>query len=1062
MSRLLLSFLGQFHVTLDGQIVRRFESDNARALLAFLAMEANQAHRRSSLAALLWPDHSEAAARNNLRQTLFNLRKTLADDRQPVPFLLISHQTVQFNRAAPYHLDVETLQTVLDSLERGTTPLDTRASEHLAGYTAPLLADAALVTSMAFDEWLLLRREQLHRRMMAALTRLSETALAQQRWHEVEQLTIRQLALDPWREEAYRQLMRTLAAQGRRTEALAQFEQCRLVLAEALGLEPMAETVALAEQIKAGTLAAATPPPSLATSSTPHHNLPAALTPFIGRQQVLDDAAARLSDPACRLLTLTGLGGIGKTRVALQLARQLQTAYPDGVWWVSLTGLPATRQTDQLDATLLKALPLTPTDGVPPGQQVRHFLRGRHLLLILDNFEHLTPIAAHIAELLAAAPGSKCLLTSRQPSGVPGEWLYTIPPLTHPTPGTPLAQAEQSEAARLFFQQARMTRPDFPLSLVDEPAVAQICHLVGGHPLALELAASWVDVLSCAEIGQEIRAGLDFLRDETGQRPRRQASVEQILAQTWAKLSQDEAAILDRLAVFRGGFSRQAAQTVAHITPAHLKSLSHKALLFRTSEHRYDLHELVRQYALHHAGDAAADVSQHHAAYFAAFLGQWQPDVMTARFNAALPLIEQEMDNIAAAWQWAVEACDLSFLAQATAPLVAFMRQRGRLEEAVRWLKAAMAVCPTDAPVYPQLINRLNQLRTGMGLQPEEQLALADAAYQTALAHHDITEAVYATLHAGVALYNLGQYAAAWSRLEEGEKLAQQGAAAWVRAIVFSRLCVHAPHSDQLAEGERYGLLGLQISRESGDSLNIWQAEYGLAVLQWHLGKMDEAQRHAAASLAAITPPDFPRQRAISQQMQGYVLYRQKRWNEALTFFKAAEEAARIGGDMDLLVSMLSVMGHIATKQGQWPHAVRHAQEAVALVRQIKNRLQLGVTLFPLGLAFHQLGAKEDAAAAFTEGIHIMDELRDPYLLFAGLTILLEWVVAIGQLPTAGLISAYLYHAMTLPPDQKAELDILCQTFSLIPDPVSSNWEALCAILLSLCGESYRLSERGF
>ncbi len=111
MSRLLLSFLGQFHVTLDGQVVRRFESDNARALLAFLALEANQAHRRSSLAALLWPDHSEAAARNNLRQTLFNLRKTLADDQQPVPFLLISHQTVQFNRAAPYHLDVETLQT---------------------------------------------------------------------------------------------------------------------------------------------------------------------------------------------------------------------------------------------------------------------------------------------------------------------------------------------------------------------------------------------------------------------------------------------------------------------------------------------------------------------------------------------------------------------------------------------------------------------------------------------------------------------------------------------------------------------------------------------------------------------------------------------------------------------------------------------------------------------------------------------------------------------------------------------------------------------------------------
>ncbi|MBK9054246.1 MAG: tetratricopeptide repeat protein [Chloroflexi bacterium] len=184
--------------------------------------------------------------------------------------------------------------------------------------------------------------------------------------------------------------------------------------------------------------------------------------------------------------------------------------------------------------------------------------------------------------------------------------------------------------------------------------------------------------------------------------------------------------------------------------------------------------------------------------------------------------------------------------------------------------------------------------------------------------------------------------------------------------------------------------------------------------------------------------------------MQGYVLYRQQRWDEALTLFAAAGESARATGDVDLLTSMLSVAGHIATKQERWDDAVRYTRESVALARQIQNRLQLGITLFPLGLALQQTGMGREAAAALAEGIQIMDELREPYLFFAGLSILLEWLVLTGHNGLTGPIVAYLHQHLTLPPDQRSELESLCQKLNLGPSPAAPDWDTVHVALTSL------------
>ncbi|PKO20431.1 MAG: SARP family transcriptional regulator, partial [Chloroflexi bacterium HGW-Chloroflexi-1] len=596
MMRLTISLLGPLRVALCGEPVTDFATDKARALLAYLAVEAERPHRRDALAGLLWPDQPQRKARQNLRQALSHLRRAIGDRDEAAPFLLVSRETVQFNADSDHWLDVAAFTSLAEAC-RGhrhrrlatCLPCMRRLEQMAELYRGDFLAQFFLSDSSIFEEWALLKREWLHRQAVEAFSHLAGYYERRGDYEQARQYARRQVALEPWREEAHRHLMRLLALDGQRSTALAQYETCRRMLAEELGVEPTAETVALYKRISESAIA------DLQTCRLA--NLPPSPTPFVGREEELAELADYLANPDCRLLTLVGPGGIGKTRLVLQVAADQTGAFVHGIHFVPLASVSST---ELIVSAIAEALDLPFDSHQDPKEQLLNYLHEKEMLLVLDNLEHLLPIsissacgkgeggAELLAEILRRAPGVVLLVTSRERLNLREEWVYTVEGLTYPegeAVGRPaLSVAEGPEtysAVNLFQQRARRAYQHFSLSEIERPHVVRICQLVEGMPLGVELAAAWVAVHSCEEIAQEIERNLDILTTRLRNVPARQWSVRATFEHSWQLLSETEKDIFARLSVFRGGFRREAAAVVTGASLSTLSSLLDKSLIRR-------------------------------------------------------------------------------------------------------------------------------------------------------------------------------------------------------------------------------------------------------------------------------------------------------------------------------------------------------------------------------------------------------------------------------------------------------------------------------------------------
>ncbi len=357
--------------------------------------------------------------------------------------------------------------------------------------------------------------------------------------------------------------------------------------------------------------------------ATPRNNLPSQMTPFVGRENELHDLVHLLHDQSTRLVTLLAPGGMGKTRLALAAAEKLLTAFPDGVTFVSLA--PLVSSVDLVPTVASQAGYQFQRNNQTPAQQLLDFFGSKKALLILDNFEHLLDSSSFVVDLLQSAPELRVLVTSREKLSLSGETVYTLDGLDYPT----ILDEEilGYSAIQLFLQCAYRTRPDFkPDGKFAD--IIQICELVGGLPLAIELAAAWVEVLSPAEIAAEIAASLDFLSSSLRDLPERQRSVRAVFESTWKRLTEEERTAFMKLSVFRGGCTRRAAQSVAGVGLRTLTALADKALVsWSTDSERYSIHELLRQYAadaLEQAGEAPA-VRTAHSLYYGAAMAEREP-----------------------------------------------------------------------------------------------------------------------------------------------------------------------------------------------------------------------------------------------------------------------------------------------------------------------------------------------------------------------------------------------------------------------------------------------------
>jgi predicted ATPase/DNA-binding SARP family transcriptional activator len=734
MARLSLALLGPLQVMLDGAPITTFESDKVRALLAYLAIEADRPHRRDALAGLLWPDRPERAAHLNLNQALANLRGAIGDRTATPPFLSITRETVQFNRASDYELDVEAFSARLaackEHLHRHVATCKSciqRLQQAADLYRGSFLAQFFLSDSAAFEEWALLKREWLHRRALHTLARLADYHERRGDCEQAQHYTWQQLELEPWREESHRQLMRVLALSGQRSAALEQYERCRRALADELGVEPAEETTALYENIRDTASAEMSPQ----RDETQHlQNFPAQPTALIGREAELAELGALLENPACRLITIVGPGGIGKTRLVLAVAAEQAETFTHGAAFVPLQAISAAAF---LAPAILSALDIPLQGQRGPGEQLLDHLRGKEQLLVLDNVEQLLApdqsgdggAAKLLADLLQRAPGVTLLVTSRERLALQGEWLFDVSGLSYPA-GELADDLEGYSAVQLFMQRAGQVRRQFALADGEARAVARICRLVEGLPLAIELAAAALRGRSCGAIAAAIETSLSALETTLRAVPERHRSIWATFEHSGRLLSDEERQVFPRLSVFRGGFTLEAAAALCgelkieneqlrkdftgeaifnSQSPREypilnlLSALLDKSLLRWDGTARYDMHELVRQYAsekLEEAGETA-ELRNRHAAYFLALAEQAEPELWGGADQISWNhRLQMEHDNLRAALQWSLAQEDGALGLRLTAALWWFWLTRGYLNEGRQWLTKALA---TTVPV---------------------------------------------------------------------------------------------------------------------------------------------------------------------------------------------------------------------------------------------------------------------------------------------------------------------------------------------------------------------------
>lgn len=712
-----LSCLGACRVTRDGVPVTGFRSQKALALLIYLAVEAEHPHRRQRLAGLFWPEFGEQAARHSLRQALANLRLVLGDEGKDRPYLLVTRDTVQFNSSSDHRLDLAMVIVLLDANERhlhhrleSCQACLGRLEQAVALYHGDFLQQLFVSDSAAFEEWSTIKREQLQQRVLEALRQLAAAHEGRGAYEQARQAVWRQLELAPWAEEAHRHLMRLLCLLGQPSAALAQYESCRRALDESLAVEPSTETTTLYEEIRASQ-SSTQPVPNLRLDRAPRHKLPAQPNSLVGREADLRALGEVIEDPGSRLVTLTGPGGIGKTRLALQGAYEHVDSFRDGVVFVSLALLndPAL-----VAPTIAHALGLEGSGDQPMFDRLHAYLTGKQLLLLLDNFEHVISAAPVVAELLRAAPRLEVLVTSREVLHLYGEHEFPVPPLVAPPiapngPGHAQAVSAAYPAVQLFVQRAVAVMHEFQLTSENAAVIGAICTRLDGLPLAIELAAVRVKIFSPQALLARLDQRLAWLTGGPRDHPARQRTLRATLDWSYNLLDADEQLLFTRLAVFAGGWTLEAAAAVCQAdgdllhTLDVVSSLVDKSLVQRMVggdiEPRFIMLETIREYALERlAASSETGAFRRHAWFFLGLVEQAELQLRGTKQSVWLQRLETEHDNLRGALRWALDEDATQIGLRLVGSLRWFWTFRSHVQEGSRWAKRMLEKAIMEPP----------------------------------------------------------------------------------------------------------------------------------------------------------------------------------------------------------------------------------------------------------------------------------------------------------------------------------------------------------------------------
>lgn len=829
------------------------------ALLAYLILNPGP-HSREHLAALLWGNTTDARARASLRNALSILRRKTSRD-----LVLSDRATVQANSSSPLWVDA------LDFKSQASRFLDSPAPEPKA-VDLELYSDDLLVDF--YEDWVLIERQGLRALYLKTLLEFTQQMRSASEYEHAIQYAHRAIAVDAANERAHQHLMFCYVAQGKRSAALRQYEACRRALQDELVVEPSPETEMLKDWIEQ----ASAEGNSLAASIT---NLPIYLTSFIGRQREMAQVKQLLSTE--RLLTLTGAGGSGKTRLAVQAATDLVDTFRDGVWWIELAALA---EGALVPRSIAKGLGVSEVPRQPVRETLVNFLRPKQLLLVLDNCEHLSAACANLAErLLSACPDLTILATSREALRISGERVWSVPTLSLPDRArSPRPeQLLQYEAIRLFVERAESVRRDFALSDQNANVVEKICRRLDGMPLALELAAAHVKALTVQQILRRLDDAFRLLTRSNRTVLARHQTLQAAIDWSYELLSQKEQMLFRRLAVFSAGWTLKAAEIVCAGERLKerevfdlLSNLVDKSLVemhARGEEARYRMLQTVHHYSREKllASGEAETTRKRHFEYFYRLveaanphLGFFLSDVDMLDW---LRSVDPETDNLRAALQWSLE-------------------EKGSAEDGLR-----MA---SQLHWFWFVRSHFAEGRAWLARLLEKSAGTLAVVQSQAL------------LTAGYLACWQGDFASGQAPLEEAHRLYRQMEDG--RGIAFSLhgLGMAAMGAGNPGKGRAFFEKSLQIARTVGDKPLASFALHFLAIMESYQGEYVLASSH------------FEECMALTQE---------------------------IGGNQQAVAFSLFHLARIARLQGDYSQAQTQLTESLHRFQQINDRRGIGYTL---------------------------------------------------------------------------------------------------------------------
>ena len=898
---------------------------------------------------MFWGEKPEKRGRANLSRVLNNISSILPNS------LHATQQDVEYAASPRIEIDIESVNQLVG---RGDLLSLKEASDFFRG---EFLDGLYIEDSPEFELWMTRERERWRQDHVSILNTLFAYNLSHRRFGEALQYVNKMLKLVPWREESHQQMMLLHALSGERSQAIAQYKSCCEMLKRELDVEPSADTNTLYKNIVSGELNDISQIGRFLSHQgqllSPPNNLPSLQGAFIGRESEKERLSQLIHDDSRRLVTIIGAGGVGKTYLALHLAREALLTFPDGVYFISLESIGST---EELLYSIAQSLKIN-VQNKALVDEICEQIKEQRLLLILDNAEHLTTSATELSDLVSNTSSPKILITSRQAFSIKGEQLFHLEGLSYPADNQDKS-ANEFGAIQLFHEVSMRSGTSPSFDDEENRAIQEICRFVGGLPLAIEIAATWTPIVKPNDILSRIRESDEYLVRSQSDPGDRQGSIQVVFENSWMLLDEQEQALLQTLAVFKTSFTLKAFSNVTGGHPDELLIFVNKSWISTLHHGRFNIHGLLRRYLLSHleqAGPNATNARTKHAQYYTNWLRQIHQSIRGKDQHYLLDQIEDDFPNIRDAWNWALEHHQWTLLLNAAVPIHYYFAKRSRFKTASFWFSRARSIIES---------------------LPEAQQTPDSSKLGTIL-----------ILREGYFEYSQGNLNVAEQLLNSGLAIANNDGVICEAAFALNSLAsIHFLRNDLE--------LALKSYLESLDKYTAVRDQHGMAMVYGNLGLISFAEGK----------PEVSRE-LFDQSLELYEDLNDS-WGlsyslinlAALSNFEGTHELAieqlarclklrRSLGDRQGIAFALSDLAENVAKLDRQDEAVGYFEESIQIFRLMRDTDNLMRTGIKLGRLQGQMGNIRSARQNIKSGLdHAIRNEKD--------TLILEVIIALGDL----------------------------------------------------------------